>query len=95
MLVKMYDVVLTVVWSSCPHATTVSLNFGCITARNLPNMARSKRFMIIHKGGGGGSKCDIIKRGGGEDYCDGSVTEGGEGVQNSLNLCDVIYERPQ
>ena len=28
------------------------------------------------------------------DYCDGSVTEGGEGVQNSLNLCDVIYERP-
>ena len=49
-------------------------------------------------GGGGGSKCDVIKRGGGggggEDYCDGSVTEGGEGVQNSLNLCDVIYERP-
>ena len=42
-------------------------------------------------GGGGGSKCDVIKRG--EDYCDGSVTEGGEGVQNSLNLCDVIYER--
>ena len=36
--------------------------------------------MIIHEGGGGG-----------EDYCDGSVTEG---VQNSLNLCDVIYERP-
>ena len=51
--------------------------------------------MIIHEGGGGGgSKCDVIKRGGGEDYCDGSVTEGGEGVQNSLNLCDVIYERP-
>ena len=22
------------------------------------------------------------------------MTEGGEGVQNSLNLCDVIYERP-
>ena len=43
--------------------------------------------------GGGGSKCDVIKRGG-EDYCDGSVTEGREGVQNSLNLCDVIYERP-
>ena len=39
-------------------------------------------------GGGGGSKCDVIKRGGskcdvikrgGEDYCDGSVTEGGGG----------------
>ena len=60
----------------------------------LAKYARSKRFMIIHEGGGGGSKCDVIKRGG-EDYCDGSVTEGGEGVQNSLNLCDVIYERPQ
>ena len=61
----------------------------------LAKYARSKQFMIIHEGGGG-SKCDVIKRGGGggEDYCDGSVTEGGEGVQNSLNLCDVNYERP-
>ena len=47
----------------------------------LAKYARSKRFMIIQRGGGGGgSKCDVIKR--------------GEGVQNSLNLCDVIYERP-
>ena len=36
--------------------------------------------MTSLRGGGGGG--------------DGSVTEGGEGVQNSLNLCDVIYERP-
>ena len=60
------------------------LHYGAKLAKH----ARSKRFMIIHEGGGGGGgKCDVIKRGG-EDYCDGSVTEGGgggEGVQNSLN----------
>ena len=35
-------------------------------------------------GGGGESKCDVIKSWG-EDYCDGSVTEGGgEGSKTAL-----------
>ena len=88
----MYDVVLTVVCSQLPACENCFFELWLHYGAKLAKYARSKRFMIIH-GGGGGSKCDVIKRGGGEDYCDGSVTEGG-GVQNSHNLCDVIYERP-
>ena len=40
-----------------------------------------------------GGQCDVIERGR-RNYCDGLYGGGGEGVQNSLNLCDVIYERP-
>ena len=41
--------------------------------------------------GGGGGQCDVIEKGGGIIV---TVCDGGGGVQNSLNLCDVIYERP-
>ena len=99
MLATMYDILLTVVWSNSrsmelPACENCFFELCLHYARIRREYAHSKRFMIIHEGGGGGgSKCDVIKRGG-EDYCDDSVTEGGEGVQNSLNLCDVIYERP-
>ena len=68
MFATMYDILLTVVWSTSVELPAcencffeVSLHYGA----KLAKYARSKRFMIIHEGGGGGSKCDVIKRGGG------------------------------
>ena len=44
----------------------------------------------MKRGGGGGEGANVTQLRGGERI----IVTGGRG-QNSLNLCDVIYERPQ
>ena len=48
MLAKMYDILLTVACENCFFE--LCLHYGA----KLAKYARSKRFMIIHEGGGGG-----------------------------------------
>ena len=62
MLAKMYDVVLTVVWSTSMQLAACEncffelwLHYGA----KLAKYARSKRFMIIYGGGGGGGEANV------------------------------------
>ena len=64
MLAKMYDVVLTVVWSQLPACENCFFELWLHYGAKLAKYARPKRFMHDYSLGGG-SKCDVIKRGGG------------------------------